>query len=474
MSESISLTGLIVSLLLPWIVGSVWVYWLLRKSARWNVFVVLGQGYVLGIFLTTVATRLWDAAGLPLSFWGIAGVLVALSVIGLFLLRTQTIPERKIVSATPMEKWQLAAVTVISALIAYRQLTIFQEILLRPLYPWDAWMNWAPKAVIWFHDNQLTPFISPTEWLNSTAEPVRHTLGAGAAWKYPPTVPLIQLWGMLGAGTDDHTAINLPWLMGVTALGLALYGHLRLSGASVLCALVACYALLNLPYINVQTMLAGYADIWVAVVFGCAIFALHEWHETRQWSYAALAVILALMCTQLKVPGLIMGGIVLLVFLTSVIRLPKAAWYGVLVSAALVAAATVTVGIDITIPGLGRVAASTDSIVLPYIGRYSLEYHAIHSAMASTLLLMLNWSLLWYAFGALAVMWIFGRRTLGTSSYVPSPELRALILTLVFIFFVYYFTSRFRFAQDFTQINRALIYSIPVMVFYLFGRVGRA
>jgi len=39
----------------------------------------------------------------------------------------------------------------------------------------------------------------------------------------------------------------------------------------------------------------------------------------------------------------------------------------------------------------------------------------------------------------------------------------------LFVFFVYYFTSRYKFAQDYTQVNRALIYAIPIMVFYLFS-----
>ncbi|RLA44024.1 MAG: hypothetical protein DRQ97_11970, partial [Gammaproteobacteria bacterium] len=283
MSDSVSLPGLIASLALPWIVGSIWVYWLLSKTGRWNVFVILGQGYVLGIFLTTVIIQLWDAAGLSLHFWGIALILTGLSIAGLFAIRHQSAPLRVSVNSIPLEKWQIAVTAGFVALIAYRYATIAQEILLRPLYPWDAWMNWAPKAVIWFQNNELTPFISPGNWLQHTGEPAAHTLGAWDAWKYPITVPLIQLWCMLGAGTSDNTAINLSWLMGAVALGLALYGHLRLSGASILWATIACYALLNMPYINVQTVLSGYADLWVAVAFGCAVFALHEWGESRQW-----------------------------------------------------------------------------------------------------------------------------------------------------------------------------------------------
>jgi hypothetical protein len=449
------------------------VYWLLRKSGRWNAFIILGQGYILGIFFTTLIIRLWDVIGLPLHFWGIALLLAGLSIAGLLAVRTQSTTVRIRAESTPLEQWQIVVTVCIAALIAYRYATIAQEILLRPLYPWDAWMNWAPKAVLWFHTNELTPFISAGDWLEQTGDTAGHTLGATGAWKNPTTVPLIQLWGMLGAGTVEHTGINLPWLMGAVALGLALYGHLRLSGASILWGTLACYALLNMPYINVQAALAGYADSWVAAAFGCSVFALHEWGESRQWPYALLTLLLTIMCAQLKIPGLIMGAIVLLVLLTSIKRPGKKAGVALLIISSLCVIYAVAVGFDFSIPYIGRVAISPNGIELPYIGQFDLAYHPIHNAMAHTLFLMLNWNMLWYLFCLLAVVRIFQWKSLNSRSLTPSLELRALSLTLLFLFFVYYFTNRYIYALDYTQVNRALIYSVPVMIFYLFNSMGR-
>lgn len=474
MADPVSYFGLITSLILPWIAGSVWVYWLLRKTGRWNVFLVLGQGYIVGLFLTTVIIRLWDAAGLSLHFWGISGLMIGLSMAGLFAVQIQSAPARQSTKSAPMETWQIAVTACIAALIVYRYTTIAQEILLRPLYAWDAWMNWAPKAVVWFQNNELTPFVSPGNWLQQTGEPAAYTLGAHKAWKYPLTVPLIQLWGMLAAGDWDNTAINLPWLMGPVALGMALYGHLRLSGASILLSTLACYALLNLPYLNVQTALAGYADSWVAIAFGGAIFALHEWGEHRQWPYALLALILAIICTQLKIPGLIMGGIVLLVLVTSIIRPGKKTSTFLLAAALLCLVYMAAIGIEFSIANIGRIEISPEGIVLPYIGRYDLDYHPIHSAMVNTIFLMLNWNILWYVLCLLAVAKIIQWRKPLLPALAPSLELRALSLTLLFIFFVYYFTNRYEFATDYTQVNRALIYSIPIMVFYLFNSIRRS
>ena len=473
MLDSVSVSGAITSLLLPWLCGSIWIFYFLRKSGRWNNFIVAGQGYLVGIFLTTLLIRLWGFAGLPLHFWSMAAAMATFTIAGVLAIRLQPGAATQDARQThdPLEIWQRTIIAVLIALITLRYSGIAQEVLLRPLFPWDSWMNWAPKAVVWFNYNEMVPFVSREDWLTAPSSALSYTEGAGNAWKYPITVPLIQLWGMLGMGTADATLVYLPWLFVAVAMGLALYGHLRLAGASGLSATLACYVLLNLPFINVHVALAGYADIWVAATFGCAVFALHEWGQSRQWPYALLALFLALMCTQLKIPGLIMGAIVGMVLLTSVITLNKAAWLAVLVATLLVSIFIITVGLDFKMPGLGQIAVSPNSITLPYIGRYELEYHAVHGAMISTLFLMLNWNMLWYVFGLLAVVRLVGRKNQGVAVYLPSLELRALMLTLLFIFFVYYFTSRYKFAQDFTQINRALIYSIPVMVFYLFSRL---
>ncbi len=77
---------------------------------------------------------------------------------------------------------------------------------------------------------------------------------------------------------------------------------------------------------------------------------------------------------------------------------------------------------------------------------------------------MLNWNMLWYLVVLMALATFVERRLFNPHAL----ELRVLILTLIFIFFVYYFTNRYKFALDYTQVNRALFYTIPIIVFYLF------
>jgi len=461
--------GLVTSLVLPWALGSVWVYCLLRKSGHWNGFVVAGYGYLLGVFGTTLLIRAWAAAGLPLHFWSLAAAVFALTLTGLAALRLQAVPAAPARISPRPEIWELAVTALFLALILHRYVTIFQEILLRPLFAWDVWMNWAPKAVVWYHYGELLRWVSVPDWLQAPAEALAYTAGAGDAWKYPETIPLIQLWGMMAMGTSDHTLIYLPWFFAAVSLGFALYGHLRLSGASVVISTLACYLLLNLPFINAHVALPGYADIWLTAAFGCAVFALHEWGQRRQWQYALLALLLAAMSSQLKIPGIVLGGIVCLVLLSSIVKLTGKAWLilAVLSSACLLYLACV--GLDLPIPGAGRLALSLHGIELPYIGYYDIAFHPVHRALINTTLVMINWNLLWYLFifACLAML------TKGKFFTVPSLVLRSLLLVLFFILFVYFFTNRYVFALDYTQVNRALIYATPLMVFYLI-LAGRA
>jgi hypothetical protein len=352
-------------------------------------------------------------------------------------------------------------------MIFYRYCTIAQEIVLRPLYPWDAWMNWAPKAIAWFHLHDLVPYISPTEWLQTTGDKLAYTTGAQNAWKYPVTIPLIQLWGMLGAGTSEQNFSNLPWLFAPLAFALALYGHLRLLGASALLATLACYMLLSIPFINVHAALAGYADMWLAFAFGAAVLSLHEWQQSRHWSWGALSLFFAFACTQLKLPGLVLGAIITMVFLISLIKLSNRVRLIAVMLATICLLYIAFIGINLNIPTVGQIEISSSKIALPCLGIFQLEYHPVHQALFRTIFSMANWNILWYLFAA-----VLSVKLLRKEFFKPaSLELQAIVLLLLFFFIVFYFTHIYEFVLDYSTVNRVLLYAVPAMVFYIFKNI---
>jgi len=460
--DAFSLTGLLVALVLPWACGSIWVGWLLNRTGRCNAYIVLGQGYFLGILFVTLLVRVWDALGIPLHFWGIAGVVAAAGAAGVWLRGAAgTPPAPRRLPSGPMPAWHLVVGLALIALIAWRQVTLAQELLLRPLFAWDAWMNWAPKAIVWFHHGALVDFVGPEQWLRGGDA---YTLGNRQASFYPITLPLIQLWGMLGAGTWDHSAIFLPWILAPIALGLALFGHLRLAGVPFLLSVIACYFLLSLPYLNVHSVLAGYADIWLAAAFGLAVCALFEWQQRRHWAYAVLWLLLALLCHQLKNPGVVLSLIVLFFGVRAWLNLAPRVEFALWGLMALVAVVVLLVGFSLDVPFFGRVAIDDGVIEAGRFGRFELAYHPVWGAFRETLFVMINWNLLWF----LLPPYIACIAYRGAFAGQGAPEFLPVLAALGFLVLVFVFTGQYVAAENFVTLNRALLYPVPALIFCMF------
>lgn len=461
MADPISLSGLAAALLLPWVLGSVWVQVLLCRAKSRHPAIILGHGYLVGLFLTTVFLRIWGTLNLPLTFWPITGVLFTSCLAGVLairLLSSERLDSQQYSSDEKAETWQRVVIGIFLVLIAQRLGTLGQELALRPLFAWDAWMNWAPRAIVWFESGSIFPFVSPDHWLKLPAGP--HTLNT---WDYPPTIPLIQLWTMLGIQTSDHSLIYLPWLLILIAMCLALFGHLRLLGCSTLAGVVAAYILCSIPYVDVHVALAGYADLWQAVALGLTSLALYEWQRTRSWPYAALTVFLAVVCTQIKNPGIVLGAIVLALFILSIVANSTKVRLGLFAVVLVGLLYIVLVGVNVYIPGIGKLHLSTNLIEIPGFGGIPLAYSPTHNSFLESFFIMLNWSLLWYILLAILAYKLTRLELLAE----PSPDLLVILLVTLFTFLVLNFTERSVWATDLTTLNRALIYPIPVVVFYV-------
>ncbi|HEY6131384.1 MAG TPA: hypothetical protein VIV27_05160, partial [Halioglobus sp.] len=120
MTDSFSLAGLFVALFLPWVCGCVWTSWLLRRSGRCNASVVLGHGFFVGTFFTTLVIRLWDAVGLGLNFWGITAIVLCISVLGILLQVLRPPPAARQATVEAVPSWHIAMGIVLIALIVWR------------------------------------------------------------------------------------------------------------------------------------------------------------------------------------------------------------------------------------------------------------------------------------------------------------------------------------------------------------------
>ena len=84
-------------------------------------------------------------------------------------------------------RWQRLVWIALIAWIALRFVLVAAEIAWRPLYPWDAWVQWATKARVWYELGRIVPFGGPDQWLAGTpglyfdAAPGYYGDGAAAA-----------------------------------------------------------------------------------------------------------------------------------------------------------------------------------------------------------------------------------------------------------------------------------------------------
>ncbi len=124
-----------------------------------------------------------------------------------------------------------------------------------------------------------------------------------ASPEYPSTMPLLQVWNCICLGRWDDTLMNWPWWQIGTALTFAVYGGLRSQAVSALPALVGAFLVASLPLANVHVALAGYADLPLAAFYTAAALALLRWTGSRDLRDAALTLLFALACTQIKNPG---------------------------------------------------------------------------------------------------------------------------------------------------------------------------
>jgi hypothetical protein len=151
--EGIDLTGLIVALLLPWLTGVALVAAAL-PGTRWSI--VVGQGYLVGLMVVIAVLLSLDGLGAHLSFEApavILGLVALLAVIPWWRQGGRIRPEWP----KGRQFWHLVWILPLLAFLIERGGVLAQELVLRPLFAWDAWMNWVPRAVVWFHHESLTP-----------------------------------------------------------------------------------------------------------------------------------------------------------------------------------------------------------------------------------------------------------------------------------------------------------------------------
>lgn len=451
--------GLLISLLLPALLGYTWLHFLWKDS---HLAVQIGYGYLLGISFLTSAIYAWSALDLSLCFMPIALTLLLVTLIPIAI--SSIFPRQsnpKLDGTNNIGSWQIWLWWLLFGLLVIRFGGLLLEELWRPLYPWDAWMNWAPRAKVWFSIKELAPFVDHAQWPKESLETGAYTLGNSGASLYPPLVPLVQLWTAMGLGEWRDNWINLPWMMCAMAFFLAFYGQLRMLKIKPIASMLAVYLLFSIPYLNTHVALAGYAELWLAAFYCSAVMALIGWSLTGSRMQLALVLLMGAACIMTKRPGLawattLAPGLLLVIFPTWL------RYLSLVIGAGVIGYLFVTGGIDLNLSSSLKLIISRDLVQIPGLGQYELTYHPAGAYFISNDLVRNNWHLLGWMLAMLAPVVLY------RVSHKPEllPGFIVMVSGLLFVILVFFFTLHFSAAENSTTINRASFHLLPALLYF--------
>ena len=411
------------------------------ENPAWTV----GCGWFVGAFLLTLWMRVLALLHLP---FGIASIGLPLAAAtGLLAWRVKishSLRWNGVIAALAgrgLVRWQRALWLFLLGWLAIRFALLLNEIVWRPLFPWDAWMQWSTKARVWFELRTIVPFVFDFEWL-----------GAGgangyfdAAPHYPATVPLLQVWSATLLGEWDDALVNLPWWLTGLAFAFAIYGYLAREGFEPVTALVGTWLVVSLPIFEVHIALAGYADLAMSTYLTLTALWSLQAVRTRRWNDVAIALLLAVACVLIKIPGKI--WIVTLVPGLAAAMLPR---QRIRIAVAFFAVTICTMA----------VLAHAEPKILGY--RLHLDFDMPWRALFEAYFASGSWNLLW--FGAFAVV-VLARKQVLASELAPY----TLIVGagLLFLLFGFAFTNVREWVEDQSTVNRAALHLAPLMIIWM-------
>jgi hypothetical protein len=427
-----------------------------RRPGR--ITMTLGYGVVLGM-LGAAACAVLSARSDTAHAWIHAAPWLAFAAMlaaGIALYRQYHAPPAVAGTEEKVEYWKNIAVVAALASLLWRGSIIGSEVLLRPTYPWDAWDAWAVKSKTWYLLGHHAPFVDIADWLRNGAA----DLYSGPAWAYPSTLAWMQIWFASAAGGWIEQLVNLPWLALWAGMLLGHYGQWRALGLNATRAAVFVYVLGSLPLLASHVALAGYADLWIATLFGFSLLAWLRWQERGERDQLILALLCAGALPLLKLEGMV-WCLCLLAAIGFGILSPRWRWRAAAIAAAVVILLILVGQAQMLFAAIGWVRSGSRVVDIPVIGKLSLAWHGdaaigiVHSLFTQS-----NWHLLWWCVPAiLAWRW----RALQESAALRLGGL-LLLGCLGLLVFLFVFTDAAEWAESYTAVNRLIMHITPAVI----------
>lgn len=453
---------LLVALLLPWLGGYLWLAAIERffASVKPNAIRQIGYGLFLGYAGMQGVALASNALFAKVSFWPLLLVVALLTLLGGILLmatrhrsaRTSTLISQTLLSprASRVLFWLFLAWGCLHLLL------VAIEISHRPVFPWDAWLNWTYRAKAWFFSGQILAMDLPTQWLQGSISATYNVAGN----HYPTFASVMAMWSAMALGHWSETLVNLPVLLCGAALTMGLFGQCReLAMPGWLSALCA-YLLLSIPLLGAHLSLAGQADIWMAGFTGLGFVALISGNVTGRGFQVILGLTLVALGIAVKLEGAVWFLAAILTL--ALARYPALILTGLAISAAIAAICWLMGLTYVELPVLGGAGISDGRLHVPLLGNYELKTFDLWDDYRENLFINGTWHLLW-------TLTLLGVVSL---LLIPAGVLRRTLLAFYSVLlatqlFIFEGTESGQWADDWTAINRLPLHFTPALVLSL-------
>lgn len=287
-------------------------YWLCRQSVPLDgpgrrVFLFGLSGIVSMLLLGAIMWALLVTTGQILPWVAVMVLIFVCLILGFVIKRIRgdacalspEVGQKHDAPSSPQARLLAVLTWVLAGLIVLRLGTWLPDVLLRPVFGWDAWIVWAYEARLWLEQGRFVPLLEPDmnlmagrdEWVRSNTA------------LYPRLLPALMLW--VASAGDAWTGVGpgLLWWMVCFYSVFLLVGTFKLLGYAPIWSLLLAYVWISLPMVSAHASLYGYADLWVGVVLGmfACLMVLQERTESRALLW--LAVLILLFLPMIKVEG---------------------------------------------------------------------------------------------------------------------------------------------------------------------------
>lgn len=399
----------------------------------------IGAGYFIGAFLAAISVPLAHVMFADISTSHLLTCYVFLFVCGGIAILVVSRAGRQWMNhecgdERPKDHPRSAWLVILAATtwVGWRVWLLFGEARGKPLLAWDGWELWAAKAKVWTMTGELVPFSLPVA-IGRIPVPE----GFFASTKHPDLLPWLMTYFSTVSGGWTEVELSFLYIALVIALCLSTFGCVKMLTQSYASAALTAAAITTLPYLNAQTALPGYADIWVAGYFSLGAMAamLASQKNLDGLSFCVLVISIAA-CLLLKSTGMLWAGILLA---------------GIAVGFYPRLRFLVYAGLAIAV--LFIVFRAPGEIWLPLKMRpWSLEFTDVTIPLAKQLFTFRDWNILWWLVGLTAVIRV------ATSAWENKPYALDVMIVIAIAVLItgFYYSSLSFWVTEYTGVNRGL------------------